>query len=419
VEDTGPGIPEEEQEDLFARFARSSPQGKDQAGTGIGLALAKECTALHGGTIAVDSAPGAGSTFTVRLPLPTVAPDAVEQSWTDRAPDAAPPQRPDDPRPGAASGGEGTGDGHAVGDGHVPSDERVTATPGDAPSADGKSTQDADKGGTNASETATENGAAVSEAEGTGKATILIADDNADVRAYLSRHLRSRWHVIETANGAEALERAQETSPDLVLADVMMPKLNGRELARRLRAGDDTCRIPILLLTARAAEEDAVAGLEAGADYVTKPFSVDELQARIGRLLDARAAWAEDGAATGGLVDPDVELTTPDEAFLDRVTDTLDAHLDRASLTVDDLASEVGISPRQLQRKLKRLTGCTAGQFIKKYRVECAAELLANNTDAVAQVAYRVGFNTPKTFRKHFEEHVGCAPSAYAEQQAA
>jgi DNA-binding response OmpR family regulator len=293
-----------------------------------------------------------------------------------------------------------------MGDGHVPSDERVTATPGDAPSADGKSTQDA--------------GAEGQEAEGAREATILIADDNADVRAYLSRHLRSRWHVIETANGAEALERAQETAPDLVLADVMMPKLNGRELARRLRAGDDTCRIPILLLTARAAEEDAVAGLEAGADdYVTKPFSVDELQARIGRLLDARAAWAEDGAATGGLVDPDVELTTPDEAFLDRVTDTLDAHLDRASLTVDDLASEVGISPRQLQRKLKRLTGCTAGQFIKKYRVECAAELLANNTDAVAQVAYRVGFNTPKTFRKHFEEHVGCAPSAYAEQQAA
>jgi DNA-binding response OmpR family regulator len=245
-----------------------------------------------------------------------------------------------------------------------------------------------------------------------------VADDNADVRAYLRRHLSELGRVTEAADGAEALEAARTTEPDLLLADVMMPALDGLALTRRLRADDDLDRIPILLLTARAAEDDAVAGLEAGADgYVTKPFSVDALCARIRQLLAARRAWA-DRVPDDALLDPTVEMTTGDEAFLDRVTDALDEHLSRSSLTVEDLAAEVGISPRQLQRKLQRLTDCTAAEFIRQYRLQCAAAHLAKGDVSISQLAYRVGFGTRKTFTKHFKARFGCPPSAYAEQHS-
>jgi DNA-binding response OmpR family regulator len=243
--------------------------------------------------------------------------------------------------------------------------------------------------------------------------TLLVADDNADVRAYLRRHLAPHWTVQEAANGAEALDQIHTKPPDLVLVDVMMPECDGLELTRRLRADEDLDRIPVILLTARADEDDAVAGLEAGADdYVTKPFSMDELRARIEQLLAARHAWA-DPATADRLLAPEVEMTDADEAFLDRVTTTIEEHLSRSSLTVDDLAAEVGLSPRQLQRKLKRLTGCTAAVFIRRYRVECGATLLEEGAESISQVAYRVGFGTPETFAKHFAEHFDCPPSDY------
>jgi AraC-like DNA-binding protein len=196
----------------------------------------------------------------------------------------------------------------------------------------------------------------------------------------------------------------------------MMPELDGIALTRRLRADDARDRLPILLLTARAGEEDAVVGLEAGADdYVTKPFSIDELRARLERLLETRGGQTAPDASPA-LLTPNVDLTPANEEFLGRVTDTIEAHLSRSSLTVDDLADEVGISARQLQRKLKDLTGHTAAEFVCRYRLDCAAELLEAGADSISQVAYRVGFGTPDTFVQHFRKHFDCAPSEYAER---
>ena len=311
VTDTGPGLPPDQQDKLFERFARAGDGASTEGGMGLGLALAREYAELHDGTIEVESTPGEGSTFTVRLPLPPADPDAVE---------------PVDAPADAALGDSGSG-------------PRVSA-----PSGDGVPESGADR------------------------PVLLVVEDSDDVRTYLRRHLADAYEVVEAVDGADGLETAREVEPDLILSDLMMPEMGGIELCRHVRDDEELARVPVVLLTARAAEDDAVAGLEAGADaYVTKPFSVDALKARLTRLLEAH--WA--GVSSDGADDPpspDVEATAADEQFLDRVTTAIDEHLSRAEFTVDDLAAEVGLSPRQLQRKLKRLTGETPAAFVRRFR---------------------------------------------------
>ncbi len=357
VVDTGRGIPPGKQDELFERFAHAEAPTSDREGTGIGLALAREYAELHGGTIALDSTPGEGSTFTVRLPLPPAAPDGVD-SEEEPERTAAPPIAPMD----AASSPSGDG---------VPADD-------DGP-------------------------------------LLLLVEDNADVRAYLRRHLSDTYRIVEAADGAEGLTKAQETTPDLILADLMMPEMGGIELCRRIRGEEALREVPILMLTARAAEEDAINGLEAGADaYVTKPFSVDVLTARLERLrATSRTGDAREEPA---LLRPEVDVSSADEEFLDRVVDTIEAHLSHADFTVEDLSANVGISPRQLHRKMKRLTDKTPAEFIRTYRLTVARQLLEEEAGTVAEVAYEVGFGTPETFAKHFKDRFGCPPSAYPEE---
>lgn len=359
VADTGPGLPPDRQDEIFERFVRAGDGASGEEGTGLGLALAREYAELHDGTIEVASTPGEGSTFTVRLPLPPADPGAVE---------------PVDAPADAAVGDSGSGS-------SVP-----------APAGDG------------------------TPESGSDRPVLLIVEDNDDVRAYLRRHLADAYEVVEAVDGTDGLDTAREVEPDLILSDVMMPEMGGIELCRHVRDDDTLARVPVVLLTARAAEDDAVAGLEAGADaYVTKPFSMPELEARLRRLLDAHWTGIA-GAPSGEHLAPDVEVTSADEEFLTKVTDAIDEHRSRADFTVEDLAAEVGLSSRQLYRKLKRLTGQTPAAFIRQYRLSAAAKLLDAETSTVSEVAYEVGFGTPETFAQHFEERFGCPPSAYPDE---
>jgi DNA-binding response OmpR family regulator len=246
-----------------------------------------------------------------------------------------------------------------------------------------------------------------------------VVEDNDDVRAYLRRHLANDYHLVEAEDGTEGIGKAQDAEPDLILTDLMMPGMGGIELCRRVREDEALARTPVVLLTARADEDDAVAGLEAGADaYVTKPFSIEELQARLRRLLEAHWAGASDDESARH-PSPEVEATAADEQFLDRVTTAIDEHLSHAEFTVDDLAAEVGLSPRQLQRKLKRITGTTPAAFVRRYRLDVAAQLLEQEAGTVSEIAYEVGFGTPKTFARRFKERFGCPPSKYPEASSA
>ncbi|TFV90753.1 response regulator [Blastococcus sp. CT_GayMR16] len=235
VTDTGVGIVAEELPQLFQRFHRvAGATARTREGTGLGLALVHELAALHDGTVSVESEPGTGSTFTVALPFG--APDAVEET----------PRRA--PTPSDAARGEAA------------SWEQDTSRPGEP-------------------------------ATGTSpNGSVLVVDDNADMRAYLARLLGPHWTVRTTANGEEALAAVAEQAPDIVLTDVMMPRVDGFELLRRLRADPATRAIPLIMLTARAGQEASVEGLEAGADdYLAKPFRAEELIARV-RVVLERAA---------------------------------------------------------------------------------------------------------------------------------
>ncbi|MET0399061.1 MAG: ATP-binding protein [Longimicrobiaceae bacterium] len=267
VRDTGAGIPEQELPHVFDRFHRvKGALSRTHEGTGIGLALVKELVALHGGAITLESAPGAGTTATVRVPTGSRAPAAE--------PVAAARPRAAESRSASAF-----------------VEEALRWMPGDgasaAPGADEVPAGDAVLDGDPA-------------ASGTPRgrrATILVADDNADMRDYLSRLLGRQWGVEAVADGAAALEAVRRRVPDLVLSDVMMPGLDGFELLRELRADPRTREIPVLLLSARAGEESRIEGMEAGADdYLVKPFSARELAAKVGAHLElarVRRAAAE------------------------------------------------------------------------------------------------------------------------------
>jgi CheY-like chemotaxis protein/anti-sigma regulatory factor (Ser/Thr protein kinase) len=248
VADTGVGIVAEQLPQLFQRFHRvPGATARTREGTGIGLALVHELAALHGGTVSVESEPGSGSTFTVALPFG--AADAVAVSGS-----IAPSE---------------------VARGEAASWENDTCRPGEP-------------------------------VVGTAGADVLVVDDNADMRAYLTRLLGRQWTVRTTANGEEALAAVAERAPDIVLTDVMMPRIDGFELLRRLRAEDATRDIPLIMLTARAGQEASVEGLEAGADdYLAKPFRADELLARV-RVVLERAA----GRSAARVADR-VEAATP------------------------------------------------------------------------------------------------------------
>ncbi|HKL89241.1 MAG TPA: two-component regulator propeller domain-containing protein, partial [Salinibacter sp.] len=320
VADTGPGIEPDVQEGIFDRFeqADNSPT-RQHEGTGLGLALTSELVELHGGTIDVTSELGEGATFVVQLPVVPVAETSTEV-WERRS---------------AGGQGEGT-------------------------EGDGRAEVASDVEGASSAEVASN-----AEAEPDGEtATILIVEDNAEMRAYLREQLAVRWAVIEAADAEEGWETVQEEAPDLVLSDVMMPGTDGFELCRRIKDNETLRVTPVLLLTARADEEATREGLRCGADdYVAKPFDVAELRQRIANHLAARrhlqARYREEVDLGSVVVDE------ADRPFMERLLEVIDAHLSNPDLTVGQIADEMALSRRQLSRRVKEATGEPPGAFLR------------------------------------------------------
>ena len=253
--------------------------------------------------------------------------------------------------------------------------------------------------------------------------TVLVVDDNPEFRGYVCRHLAPRYRVIEAADGLEGLEHARAQLPDLVLSDVLMPKMSGFTLCRTLKKDPETEFIPVVLLTARADTEGRIEGLgERADDYLTKPFDVRELRARVDNLIASRrrlherlhSAGTRPGSPTlGGLHAAPVEVDSADSIILRRIREAVEAHLGDDEFSVERLASVLGVSRGHLHRQLKELLGQTPSGTIRIMRLQRAAQLLIARSGTVSEVAYAVGFKSVAHFSNVFDAYYGCRPSLY------
>lgn len=247
-------------------------------------------------------------------------------------------------------------------------------------------------------------------------ATVLIVDDNDDMRRYLRTLLLDRYYVLEASDGQSGWKLARESVPDLVISDVMMPVMDGLTFCAKLKANPLTSHIPVILLTARSTEQQQAEGLSQGADaYLTKPFSAEVLIAHIVSLLANRQklkeAFAAEKQQTNDNHEQDEKLSTPDKMFMDTLRQAILKNMSNTKLKMDDLGADMGISRVQLYRKVKAMTGMSPVELLKEMRLQRAMKLLKATDKTVAEVAYEVGFGTPGYFSSCFKKQYGKYPT--------
>lgn len=368
VSDTGPGIPAEHLPHIFERFYQVDRSNhRSYEGMGIGLALTRELVELHHGTIEAKSQPGAGTEFVVRLP-PGKAHFAEDEVIEELHP-AETVEVPALPETGAAE---------------TLTEEPLTALPPGSKEADEDAT------------------------------IILVVDDHPDVRRYIRRQLQSDFTVTEARDGKQGLNAAAEIIPDLVISDVMMPEMDGYQLCRALKTNEKTSHIPVILLTAKAWEQDKLTGLETGADdYLIKPFNSKELQIRVTNLIESRQKLRERFRREGILQPREIVTPSAQEAFLQKLMQILEEHLEEEDFGVEALSEALNLGRRQLHRKIRSLNGQSPTEFIRSVRLQRARQMLEQQTGTVSEIAYAVGFNNLSYFAKSFRQEFGKAPSEY------
>lgn len=248
---------------------------------------------------------------------------------------------------------------------------------------------------------------------------VLVVEDHVDLRAYLARELSPTYRLLLAEDGAAGLELALAEIPDLVVSDVMMPRLDGFELCQALRQDDRTCHVPVILLTALAEIEKRREGLRHGADaYLAKPFDVEELVIRVENLIEQRRCMAAVYAdRVVRLAPAAMPVVSADDRFLQRTREVIEEHLDDVDLQVEVVCRAVALSRSHFHRKLKALTNQSATAFIRAHRLQRAADLLAGGYGNVTEVAFAVGFQSLSYFARCFREQYGVAPSEYSRRE--
>jgi signal transduction histidine kinase/DNA-binding response OmpR family regulator len=357
VSDTGHGIDQESINKVFNRYYRVSDLTNNntvphKTGFGIGLYLTKKLVELHKGTIFIDSTPNVGTTFTIKLPNIT---------------------------------------GHnSCQVNNEESSHSLLSLNEDEPQK-------------------TESNKNHNE-----KPTILVAEDNLEICDLLKILFEDEYHIYFAGNGQEAIEKTEKHIPNLIIADIMMPVMNGIELCKRIKKDFNTSHIPVLMLTALNSGEMMVKGLTTGADdYVSKPFNPDVLLARAKNLIDSRKNLQKKYLTDLKTQPSEMSLSSADELFLNKLNKVIEKNLDDSEYEVENLASELNMSSITLYRKIKSLTGQSVNPFIRAIRLKRAAVLLQTNTMSVTDVAMNVGFNDVKYFRKCFYKQFQKNPSEF------
>lgn len=352
VADNGCGISDEHKNLIFDRFYQvPHSQSNVSTGSGVGLNLVHEFVTLHNGTITVCDNIGKGSVFIVSIPV--IRPEeSAEESITS------------------------TDDAVETPDNNLPEpDDAAESWP---------QPKDDDK-----------------------RPVILVVDDNDDFRKFMKDCLKDEYKVFEAADGEKAWNIIPDLQPDIIISDVMMPVMDGNELCRRVKNDIRTSHILIILLTARAAKEHELAGLENGADdYIIKPFNLNILTQRIKNLLHHRRNTVDISPSR-------INITPLDEKLMQKAIRYVEANIDRSDLSVEELSGELGMSRVHLYKKMVSISGKTPIEFIRIIRLKRAAQLLAESQLSIAEVTYQTGFNNLSLFRKYFKNEFGVLPSEY------
>lgn len=354
VIDNGIGIQPEHLPHVFDRFYQAdSSTTRRGEGTGIGLALVRELAELMKGSIAVKSDWSKGTEFTLKLPIQQNAPVSIEMEQDALVATTIATANP-----------------------------IITATKEDHILPD-----DANR--------------------------LLIIEDNPDVVTYLKTCLQNDYQIEVAYDGKTGIEKAIETIPDIIISDVMMPEKDGYEVTQTLKNDERTSHIPIIILTAKADDPSRLEGLERGADaYLSKPFHKKELTLRLSKLIELRKKLqARYATFTTIEAAPEKDIQLED-AFLTKVNDIIENHLDEAGFGVNELSQTIGLSQSQLFRKLKALTGKSTNAYLRSYRLHRAKSLLEQGELNVSEAAYEVGFNDPLYFSRVFSKEFGISPKA-------
>ncbi len=360
VRDSGIGIPKSELTKIFDRFYQvDGSRTREHEGTGIGLALTKELVELHKGNIFVDSVEGHWTEVKLHFPL---------------------------------------------GRAHLADDEIIDSEDFKMRNID--LAEEPVKSDSETDDTLNENLL--------DKTIVLIVEDNPDVREYIRDALNEHYHIEEAANGEQGLRKAEKCIPDLIVSDIMMPKMDGYEMTRRIRQDDKTNHIPIILLTAKSDKDSKLEGLGLGADdYLIKPFDSDELLARIKNLIDTRRKLQEKFSAGTILLEKvdKPKMSYLDEQFMSRIMVVIDEHLSEEEFSIEEFGKDVGMSRSQIHRKLKALTGKSTSLYLRTVRLAKAKQMIENKIGNISEISYKVGFSSPAYFSRCFKEEFGHAPS--------
>jgi len=248
----------------------------------------------------------------------------------------------------------------------------------------------------------------------TDKPLLLIVENNYDVRNYIRINLDNGYRIMEAVDGEDGWNKSLDQIPDLIVSDVMMPKMDGFKLCEKLKTDERTSHIPVILLTAKAAKQDKLDGYEIGADdYIMKPFEPNELRARIKNLIEQRKRLHEHFKKNGVLDFGQSYITSIDKKFLQKVLDRISNHISDSSFSVALLAEDLGTSRSVVHRKILSLTGETPGELIRRIRLNKAAELIKQRFGNLSEIALEVGFINPAHFSESFKKQFGVSPSHY------
>ena len=353
VSDSGMGIPEDKLPQVFERFYQvDDANTREHEGSGIGLSLTKDLVELMGGTIEVKSTINIGTEFRLWIPLQEIK---IGKGVGELVMKASPHQ-----------------------DQLLAKSYLFDEDHRDIPS-------------------------------------ILMVEDNADMRYFIKEQLIKKYKVFEAINGDVGFRKSVSLQPDLIITDLMMPKMDGIELCNKLKTNVDTSHIPVIMLTAKAGMENKIEGLETGADdYLTKPFDAKELLVRTRNLIEQRRRLRELYSSSEMRVDPkQVTVNSIDQKFLESLIDLLEANYSVPEFGVPQIQDALAMSKTQLHRKVKALTNEAPGELLRNFRLKRAAQLLSQKADTVTQIAYQVGFNNLSYFAKCFKERYEVSPSSY------